>query len=131
MNDEYNEEEFEKAFQEAEELEQEKIRKETEAAYSQYLSEGQQYHSKLAEYEKTLQTDDDDYYELERKRREQEEKYYWEEQLRQQDEWDEWDRLQEQAEADAEFDAFCEQLDEWDRLEDDRSIAEMEALGLY
>ena len=125
MNEEYNEKEFEKAFQEAAELEQQKIRQETELAYSQYLAQDQQYHSyhsELAEYEKTLQTDydydddddDDDYYESERKRREQEDDDYWEEQQRQQD--------------DAEFDAFCEY---YDRLEEDYSIAEKEALGLY
>ena len=96
MNDEYNE----KAFQEAEEFEQEKIRQETEVAYSQYLAEEQQYHSELAEYEKTLQTDDDDYYESERKRREQEEEDYWEEQQ-------EWQKQQD----DAEFEAFCEYCD--------------------
>lgn len=120
MNEEYNEKEFEKAFQEAEELEQNRKFVETELAYSQYLAQDQQYHSyhsELAEYEKTLQTEYNDYYESERKRREQEDDDYWEEQQRQQDYWD-----------NAEFDAFCEQCE---RLEEDYSIAEMEALGLY
>ena len=100
MNEEYNEKEFEKAFQEAEELEQQKIRQETELAYSQYLAQDQQYHSyhsELAEYEKTLQTEYNDYYESERKRREQEDDDYWQ-------------RQREEDEADAEFEEFCDRI---------------------
>lgn len=106
MPDDYNEDEYELAFQEAELEEADKIRFETELAYEQYelayeeisKEAEKQCRAELDAYEQSVrQSRYDDYYESERKRREQEDDDYWQ-------------RQREEDEADAEFEEFCDRI---------------------
>lgn len=113
MPDDYNEDEYELAFQEAELEEADKIRFETELAYEQYelayeeisKEAEKQCRAELDAYEQSVrQSRYDDYYE--RMRLEDDDDDAEDDDA----EEDDWQRQREEDEADAEFEEFCDRI---------------------